>query len=94
MQALINNRRHQRTPIKCQVRIWHESIGEKTVVTRDISNGGLFLVMDGQEALIPEVGVVIQGQLQGMMQDAPIVSMEVVRIEPAGIGLQFLADEN
>ena len=94
MQALINNRRHQRTPLKCQVRIWHESVGEKTVVTRDISNGGLFLVMKGQEEYIPEVGVVLKGQLQGMMQDAPIVTMEVVRIEPSGIGLRFLSDEN
>lgn len=91
---MTNNRQHLRTPIKCRVRIWHKSVGEKTVVTRDISNGGLFLVMDCQAEDMPDIGVILKGQLQGMMQDAPIVDMEVVRIEPLGIGLRFLSDEN
>lgn len=87
-----NQRRHLRTPLRCHFKIWHDSIGEAIVTTRDISDGGLFLVMD--EARIPPVGTVLRGQVQGLMQDAPVVIMEVVRVEPGGIGLRFISDPN
>jgi hypothetical protein len=87
-----NQRRHVRTSLKCRFRIWHDSIGETMVNTRDVSDGGLFLVMD--EQLMPPLGSVLRGQVQGMMADAPVVAMEVVRIEPSGIGLKFISDTN
>ena len=38
------------------------------------------------------VGTVVKGQIQGMMEDAPVVTMEVVRIAEDGVGLRYLLD--
>ena len=85
-----NQRRHQRTSLRVKVKIWHDSIGEVVVSTRDISDGGLFLLTENVPT--PPVGTVLKGQVQGLMADAPIVTMEVVRIEAGGIGLKFISD--
>lgn len=82
------NRRYIRTPMKCQLKVWHESFGELVVTTRDISDGGVFLLTEQIE--MPPVGTVLKGQVQGMAAAAPIVEMEIVRVEPAGIGLKFV----
>ncbi len=86
-----NKRNHIRTALQCQIKIWHESFGERVVTTRDISDGGVFLMLENEEQDCLATGLVLQGQVQGLMDQAPIVSMEVVRIEPAGIGLRFLS---
>ena len=83
-----NNRRDLRTPIKCQVKITHDSIGDILVNTRDISDSGVFLLTENIE--MPPVGTIVQGQVQGMGMTAPILKMEIVRIDPAGIGLRFI----
>lgn len=85
-----NQRRHLRTPLRCQIKIWHDSIGETIVTTRDISDGGLFLIME--ETQVPPVGSILRGQVQGLMDDAPVVIMEIVRVEPGGIALKFISD--
>lgn len=85
-------REHQRTALRCSVKIWNEEFGEVVVHTKDISVGGLFLAMDPDDMNIPPVGTILKGQVQGMMQDAPIVTMEVVRITSGGIGLRYLTD--
>lgn len=85
-----NQRRYQRTPLRCKFKIWHDSIGEAIVTTRDISDGGVFLIT--ADVPIPPTGSVIRGQVQGLMSDAPIVVMEVVRVESSGIGLRFISD--
>jgi hypothetical protein len=59
------------------------------VRTRDISLGGVYLVVE--DLPMPPPGTVIEGQIQDEMEDRPIVRMEVVRVEPNGIGLKFLA---
>lgn len=81
-------RRSIRTPLACRIKISHESIGELLVKTRDISDGGVFVIIDPEN--IPAIGTVVTGQVQGMMEDAPILDMEVVRIESQGIGLRFV----
>lgn len=81
-------RRSIRTPLACRIKIMHESIGELLVKTRDISDGGVFVVLEPEN--IPAVGTILTGQVQGLMDDAPILAMEVVRIEPQGIGLRFV----
>jgi hypothetical protein len=35
----------------------------------------------------------VSGQVQGLMEDAPILQMEVVRVEPVGVGLRFLQND-
>lgn len=81
-------RRSIRTPLACRIKIMHESIGELLVKTRDISDGGVFVVLEPEN--IPAVGTVLTGQVQGLMDDAPVLAMEVVRIEPMGVGLRFI----
>lgn len=87
-----NNREHQRTALRCKFKIWNDDIEDSVVYTRDISDGGVFLVMDPGEQSIPPVGTVLLGQVQDMMADAPVVTLEVVRIADEGIGLRFITD--
>lgn len=81
-------RRHIRTPLQCRIKIAHDSVGEMVVKTRDISDGGVFVVLDTEQ--MPPIGTHVTGQVQGLMDDAPILEMEVVRVEPVGIGLRFV----
>lgn len=83
-----DNRHDHRTPLKCQVKVSHDSIGDILVNTRDISDGGIFLLTEDID--MPPIGTIVQGQVQGMGMVAPILKMEIVRIEPAGIGLKFI----
>jgi hypothetical protein len=84
-------RRSIRTPLSCRIKIMHATIGEMTVKTRDISDGGVFVIIDPQN--IPKVGTVVTGQVQGLMDEAPVLEMEVVRIESEGVGLRFLIQD-
>lgn len=84
-------RRHVRTPFVCRIKITHDSVGELTVKTRDISDGGVFVVLEPEH--IPPIGTIVKGQVQGLLDDAPVLQMEVVRMEPSGVGLRFLDDE-
>lgn len=78
-----------RTPMVTRIRITCDSMPEFIAKTRDISDCGVFIVMDG--GVLPAVGSVVQGQVLDLpVDDAPLVDMEVVRVEPGGIGLRFL----
>jgi len=84
-------RKHPRTALTLEVKISHHAMESVVVLTRDISESGVFVVTDGV-TLLP-VGSVVEGQVQGEMEDPPRVRMEVVRIEPDGVGLRFLMDD-
>lgn len=84
-------RRSIRTPLSCSIKINHASIGELLVKTRDISDGGVFVIIEPEN--IPKVGTIVTGQVQGLMEDAPVLAMEVVRIEHEGVGLRFLIED-
>ena len=86
-----DKRRHVRTAFACRIKITHDSVGELVVKTRDISDGGVFVVLESEH--IPPIGTLLSGQVQGLMDDAPILQMEVVRVEPLGVGLRFVQDE-
>jgi len=86
-----DKRRHVRTSFACRIKIAHVSVGELLVKTRDISDGGVFVVLEPEQ--IPPIGTRLTGQVQGLMDDAPILQLEVVRVEPAGVGLRFLQEE-
>ena len=83
-----DTRNDLRTPMKCQVKVSHDSIGDILVNTRDISDGGVFLLTEATN--MPPVGTIVQGQVQGMGMVAPILKMQIIRIEPSGIGLKFI----
>jgi len=83
-----DNRIYPRTPMKCQVKVTHPAIGEVMVNTRDISDGGIFLITE--DIPMPPIGSIVQGQVQAMGGEGPILKLEIVRIDPAGIGLKFI----
>ncbi len=80
-------RKHRRIPISARVKITHPSIGSVIVTTRNLSDGGVFLVTKGLE--LPPLGSVLEGQVQDSMENPPIVKMKIVRIESDGIGVMF-----
>jgi hypothetical protein len=85
-----NQRKHPRNPFEVNVKIWHPDFGEKTVKTKDVSESGLFIVTE--PTAMPPVGEVIEGQVQGMMIDLPIVKMKIVRTDEYGLGLEFIKE--
>ncbi len=87
---MTNQRQYQRTPIKCRLKLWRDDMEEVIVQTRDVSDGGLFLLMDSSIIDEHPVGTIVKGQIQGMMDDAPIVTMEVVRTTEDGVGLRYI----
>ena len=86
-----DKRRHVRTSFACRIKIVHDSVGELLVKTRDISDGGVFVVLEPEQ--IPPIGTLLTGQVQGLMEDAPILQLQVVRVEPAGVGLRFMQED-
>jgi len=61
--------------------------GEILALTRDISDGGLFVLVDAGK--IPDIGEEVRVQVQGLPNgmEAPWITMKVVRIEAEGLGL-------
>lgn len=76
----------------CKVRIEHPSIGAALLNCSDISDTGLFLLVE--EPLGLKVGQVVKGQVQGMLKQAPVMEMEVTRLGIDGIGLRFCEEEH
>ncbi len=87
----MDKREHKRTPLKVQLRIDHPVHGQMLVTTRDISDSGVFVVIDDAQRLL-QIGEIVSGQVQGLPVEAPVVRMEVVRFEPSGVGLIFQRD--
>jgi len=83
-----NRRKHPRIPVTVEVKVSHPSVGEKFVKTRNISDNGLFLLVDPSN--MPPIGTVVKGQVQGMQADAPMLDMQIVRVESVGLGLRFV----
>lgn len=81
-----NQRQYPRTPLKCRIRISHPLFGELMAQTRDLSDTGVYVKH-------PDLtGSVVTGQVQDLPIDAPILQMEVVRVDAEGVGLRFLSE--
>lgn len=83
-----DRREHFRTAMSAKVKVSHEQQGEFVFSTRDISDGGVFVVVDN-EPFAPEMGDKVEVQVQGLPVPAPVLNMVVVRITNDGYGLQF-----
>lgn len=83
-----DRRIHCRTAMSAKVKVTHESLGEFTFSTRDISDGGVFIVVD-VEPFAPQMGDKVDVQVQGLPVPAPLLKMVVVRKTIDGYGLQF-----
>ena len=86
-----DRREHIRTAMSAKVKVVHEELGEFIFSTRDISDGGVFIVVD-TEPFAPNLGDTVTVQVQGLPVPAPILDMVVVRKTNDGYGLQF--DQN
>lgn len=83
-----DRRGHGRTAMSAQVKVSHEFFGEFLFSTRDISDGGIFIVVEG-ESFDPAIGDTVEVQVQGLPVPAPVLEMQVVRKSNDGFGLQF-----
>ncbi|ENA33392.1 MULTISPECIES: PilZ domain-containing protein [Pseudomonas] len=84
----INQRRHPRVAMKCRLRITHPDFGELICQTRDLSDGGVYV----QHETLTEwpVGTRVQGQVLDLPIEAPVVDMELMRVDALGAGFRFL----
>ena len=79
-----------RTAFRARIVLKHPEVGEYEVATRDMSNTGLFLVWD--EPLDLKVGDTITVQTLDI-EDAPIISALIVRVETGGFAVTYVFDE-
>ena len=70
-----NGRKHIRHPLKVDVKISHPDIGVKIVKTENISESGLFILVEPTE--MPPVGERVQGQILNDDGELPEVTMEL-----------------
>jgi len=83
-----NKRQQVRTPMKCRIKISHPSFGELLAQTRDLSDSGVYVKHPDMAGLA--VGTEVTGQVQDLPFPAPVLKMEVMRVDPEGAGLRFL----
>ena len=88
-----NNRESIRTKLRAEVKLSHPEMGDLSLHTGDISDGGAYIFSEGN--LLPKIGELVEVQVQGMGGgDAPILKMKVVRLDNDGVGLQFIDDDD
>ena len=85
--STIEKRRHLRTPLKLNVSVTHPAIGTLILNMRDMSDSGVFLITEQHN--MPAVGSVVELQVQGLLDEAPIIKARIMRSEKEGIGLEF-----
>ena len=90
-----DKRNHARFALALDVSVTFEQ-DSFILQTRDISDGGVFLAVEGEAITLPPLGSRVSLQVQTPLQDdepPPVVEGEVVRRTDEGIGIRFLEDE-
>lgn len=82
-----DKRRDPRIPVQTDILLTHPAVGRLCLKSRDLSDGGVFLLCDQQPALPPGTEVVLQVR---DLADAPEVPARVLRAEPEGLALVFV----
>ena len=83
----IEKRRYLRTELPARVKLCHLDIGEVILKTRDLSDGGIYLLCESCNHLAIGTEVTIQVLNDGV--EMPLVDMIVVRHDSEGMGLSF-----
>ncbi len=84
-----NKRVYPRTMMKARIKITHPGLGEVFGYTRDLSDGGVFVENPELAGLAP--GTEVDGQVQDMPFEAPVLRMVIQRVVPGeGVGLAFV----
>lgn len=85
------NRKHLRIGLIVDIELTILGQDMVNVRTRNISDGGIYLILD--DINLPEVGTEVKVRLKNQLGDGeepPINRATVVRHEPDGIGLVFI----
>ena len=86
-----NQRQHLRIGLVVDIELTLPGNEIMLVQTKNISDGGLYLVIDTRG--IPPIGTEVQVRIKNQLGDgeeAPVNRAVVVRHEPDGVGLKFL----
>jgi PilZ domain-containing protein len=86
-----DKRDHIRTLLNAQIKVTHDLLEEGLFYVRDISDGGVFVIVG--DAKFPTLGSVVKVQMQGLPFEAPVLDMVVVRKGLDGFGLRFVSDD-
>jgi hypothetical protein len=84
-------RRHLRIGLVVEIELTVPGKASANVLTKNISDGGLFLVVDDTQ--LPPIGTEVKVRLKNQLGDGeepPVNRALVVRHEPDGIGLEFI----
>ncbi len=86
-----SERKSPRVPIQLEVEFDHQDTGIIILVTKDISDTGVFIKLPKEE--YPPVGTKARVKLKdnfGNGEEPPMLDTEVVRHSRSGIGLRFI----
>jgi len=83
-----NGRQHILTDLRVRINLSHDTMGEMSVHSENMSDGGVFIVEEGQQ--LPGMGEIVWIQVQGLPVEASRLKAKIVRIDHNGIGLKFI----
>ncbi len=86
-----DKRVHIRTLLNAKIKVIHDIVEEGMFYVRDISDGGVYVIVG--DSVFPPLGSVVTVQMQGLPFEAPILDMVVVRKGADGFGLRFLNED-
>ncbi|MGD8829123.1 MAG: PilZ domain-containing protein [Pseudomonadales bacterium] len=87
----MERREHPRIQLPLLVELRHPSIGRRSCVVRDISEGGVFVqISDTGLRVGAKLKLTLQNPTTLDAQPTPTVEMEVKRVEPDGLGCAFV----
>jgi len=81
----------QRKLVNAKVLLIHPAIGELQTYTHDISNGGVFVLLQKQPDL--PLGTELDMRLLDSKQDDIIFKIRIARTDKLGFGLKFIGYE-
>ncbi len=88
-----NKRKESRLPIQLDVELLSDDNQERSLQTRDLSNGGVYLEK-GMNNLPPE-GTIVHIRIKNNLGDGdpPLVKARVIRVDNDGLALAFITDD-
>lgn len=87
----IENRMHRRKLVNAKVLLIHPDLGQYQTYTHDISNGGVFVLLQDQPNL--PLGTRLDMRFLNSEKDDIVFKMEVAHFTKLGLGLKFLGYE-
>ena len=82
---------HRRKLVNAKVVLSHYDFGQYETYTHDISNGGVFILLQDQPNL--PIGTELDMRFLNSEQDDIVFKMEIARVDKAGLGLKFIGYE-